>query len=251
MTQRYNLFLLVCLFCLSCGKQYEIPTNSMSPTLNPGDFISVEEDSAPARNDIIVFNGNEPMPAVGIARLIAIKGDELSMKENKVYINGRPESLIDLAYGFQLNSTGQIRERVFEEYRITSYLKNSEGYIIHTNNEVVAKLQELPFIKGIEPLALDSAEVDEKIFPDFSPGNAHNLNTIVVPYKDMEIKDDQLIQYAETIRLHEGQDITGLNSYIFTQDYGFVLGDNRDQSYDSRFYGFIPLKNVTGKVKLD
>jgi signal peptidase I len=38
------------------------------------------------------------------------------------------------------------------------------------------------------------------------------------------------------------------NSYIIKQDYYFVLGDNRDNAIDSRHWGFLPEKNIKGKV---
>jgi len=55
-------------------------------------------------------------------------------------------------------------------------------------------------------------------------------------------KDVKIAGYQITV---EGKVIT---SYTFKQDYYFMMGDNRHNSADSRFWGFVPSDHIVGKA---
>lgn len=67
----------------------KVPTESMMPAINPGDYLIVSRlpyyYRDPIRGEIIVFKYNKDFL---IKRIIAVPGDEIDIKENKVYING-------------------------------------------------------------------------------------------------------------------------------------------------------------------
>ncbi|MBI1806544.1 MAG: signal peptidase I [Ignavibacteria bacterium] len=93
-------------------------------------------------------------------------------------------------------------------------------------------------------------------------GHDRDFGPIVVPKRGdtMTLTQENFIQWQELIS-REGHTIKRLpsvilvdgkptTSYTVTRNYLFVLGDNREHSYDSRHWGFLPEENVIGKAML-
>jgi signal peptidase I len=86
-----------------------------------------------------------------------------------------------------------------------------------------------------------------------------NWGPLIVPKKGMKLllSEENLRSYGAIIEkeriLNYGNNIEeiNLNNFIFQNDYAFVMGDNRAQSIDSRIFGPIPMKEITGKVIFD
>ncbi|HEX9829704.1 MAG TPA: signal peptidase I [Bacteroidota bacterium] len=98
----------------------------------------------------------------------------------------------------------------------------------------------------------------EGIFPKGAPWNEDNYGPIVVPRKGMSIALNSenisaweafIKREGHTPRLVDGNVILDgqeVSEYIIEQDYLFGMGDNRDNSLDSRYWGFIPTENIVG-----
>lgn len=147
---------------------FKIPSGSMLPTLQVGDWLLVNKFiygvkiplvrstlipvSQPERGDIIVFIYPMDRSIDFIKRVIAIAGDTVEIKNKKIFING---SLMDDPYG------------------------------VHTDNLVIP--------------------------PSVQPRD--NFGPVTVP-----------------------------------EGHVFVMGDNRDSSYDSRFWGFVNYRDILGEA---
>ena len=108
-----------------------------------------------------------------------------------------------------------------------------------------------------------SPEADPRIFggSKYAPWNGENFGPLTLPKEGMtiDINDSTLAIYGSTIRdfdlnkdakiengklIIDGKEVT---KYTFNQNYYFMMGDNRDNSLDSRYWGFVPEDHIVGK----
>ena len=231
----------------------------------PG-FSSVE------RNDVVVFNyPKEDHPTDlkthYIKRCIAVPGDVLEIKRNQVYINGEegenPERMQFLYY---LETPQTIRDRVFDDFGISEYQKTGIGYQIFTTPEIAEKFGQQEYVSNLNRSDILPGRIDKDIFPKY-PGvkwNRDNYGPLLIPGEGATIEMDSanVLRYYSTIRDYEGYDIDAVEavnnqlkingevvtSYTFKQNYYFMMGDNRHNSLDSRFWGFVPEDHVVGEA---
>jgi len=160
----------------------------------------------------------------------------------------------------QTEVSGKLNQRFFQRLKMSVANTN---YIGNMTEELAAKVAKDPSIISISKV--NSKTTDSRLFPQDSEYSftADNFGPIYIPKKgetiDLSVKNFPL--YKRVIGEYERNKITSrgnqilinnqvATSYTFKQDYYWMMGDNRQNSIDSRYWGFVPFDHVVGKPVL-
>ena len=224
-------------------------------------------------NDVVVFNYPEELEYPTdlktnyIKRCIGIAGDSIQIKNLQVYINGKPVGDPPKAqYSYYLQTNEPLNERFFRKYTLYQPREVNGGYLVHTLPEVAKELATYEFIKEVRMLNEPDSIYEDRITPQshLFKWNRDNFGPLYIPKKGdvMPVNINMLTLYGKYIERYEGHKevkIVGdklwlegqeVSQYTFVQNYYFMMGDNRHNSEDSRYWGFVPEDHVVGKALL-
>ena len=207
-----------------------------------------------------------------VKRCVALPGDTLSVRDGLVWIGSEPQEVysgVQLTY--VVRTTDKINPRTLEKIGLNTgelyFDPRLPGYPrMPLTSEMLEKVKALSSVTEITP-ALDVYPPDApdtflSLFPftqtlwtrdNYGPlwipekGATVELNAETLPFYERIIRDyehNTLETTPEGLIVINGEEAS---TYTFKQDYYFMMGDNRHNSLDSRYWGFVPEDHIVGR----
>ena len=223
---------------------FQIPSSSMYPTLMIGDHLFVNKfiygldipfsdaklvERSPKRGEVIVFAQPCTPERDYIKRVVALAGDTVEVRCNRLHINGKPveETLVDAtncSYEDR-DDAGQWEVRGCARYRETL-----DGITYETFHDPDRPARDsLKVGDELDFPSLGDRTVKHCGQPQAGPAAPNQAQGKLVDVKSGD---------ACELQVH----------YVVPEGHVFAMGDNRAHSNDSRFWGSVPLENIRGKA---
>ena len=201
-----------------------------------------------------------------VKRCIGLPGEKLEIVNSQVFIDDKPiQTPKRVQYRYRVTDTqskalSPKKRKILNINEDDMYPKKNP-YLYCLNNAQKEKIEQMGL--KVEKLTEEKGERNFDVFPHDArfTWNKDFFGPITIPQKGttVSLNDSTIVLYKQIIHNYELHDlqikegnifIDGkvATEYTFAQNYYFMMGDNRDNSADSRFWGFVPEDHIAGRV---
>lgn len=228
------------------------------------------------RGDAIVFNWPPEDKPVDrkmhyIKRVVGMPGETIAVRDKTVLINEEPVPLMETMQQFwdvyKKDARVRLSGSALQALGVEEIVQTSDPSIVRVVATPAAAraIEAWPWVERVTPhVAPDHAGFSSLMFPagyGYTPDNYGPLwipaegATVTLTEENWPVYERVITEYEDHTAevLPDGTfaiDGVATETYTFEQDYFFVMGDNRDNSEDSRFWGFVPMDHIVGEAVL-
>ena len=281
----FILIVIVLTLKVTIFELYIVPTGSMENTIMTGDFLagnrfvygmrtpqwigipytdygfyipSLKFPSfrEPKRGDVIIFNFPRDIKQKYVKRCVAEPGDILQIIDKTLFINGQPQALPENGkFIMSTLSESFMQQDIFlgnlgNKDHFKTFRMPKKGDQIKISPENAKLLLHLMLLDGHD-LRLVNGN-NNYTFTMTSPDELYRRKGSLEVFKPYFPEGDLLVPWSDNIPkgnlLVDGKSISGKDFYTVEKDYYWAMGDNRDDSLDSRYWGFVPRSHIIGEA---
>jgi len=282
----FILVIIVLTLKVTIFELYIVPTGSMENTIMTGDFLagnrfvfgmrtpdwigipytdigfevpSIKFPSfrEPKRGDVIIFKFPRDVRQKYVKRCVAEPGDLIEVRDKLIYLNNEPYPLPEngkfitstLSESFKQNDIFLAKQGNKDQFKKLRVPK--KGDIINVSPDNASLLLHLMLLDGHE-ITLHKGK-DVYSFTMVSPDELYRRKGKTEVYEPY-FPDGNLLVPWSIDNIPKGnlfiddKPISDIKEYVVEKDYYWAMGDNRDDSLDSRFWGFVPRDYILGEA---